>query len=238
MLGYYSADGILGHNQTLQRWLVGKFNIDIDARRLLWTYGGQHGLSTIIHALTRPKLLYLTPAVQNPTGAQLTDSRRLEIMEICRRYKVLIIEDDVLYCPPSNRKSPLVAIAPDITIYVSSFSKYFAGGLRVGFMILPLSLKDSLQRALRASCMNISPLMVELVCRLVISNILSPSLMGFPALEGKGACHKSNIRSSHPVLVLEAYDTFHIHKTTDMRWLASFLLFYFHNMDKLSQTLK
>lgn len=214
VLGYYSADGILGHNQTLQRWLMGKFNIDIDARRLLWTYGGQHGLSTIIHALTRPKetilseglcypefihacqqserklvpvkvdqygldpedlalackrhrpkLLYLTPAVQNPTGAQLTDSRRLEIIEICRRYKVLIIEDDVLYCPPSNRKSPLVAIAPDITIYVSSFSKYFAGGLRVGFMILPLSLKDSLQRALRASCMNISPLMVDLVCR-------------------------------------------------------------------------
>lgn len=214
VLGYYSADGILGHNQTLQQWLMTKFDTDIDARRLLWTYGGQHGLSTIIHAITRPKetilceglcypefihacqqaerklvpvkmdeqgldpddlvlhckrhrpkLLYLTPAIQNPTGVQLTDSRKLKIIEICRRYKVLIIEDDVLYCPPEHRKSPLVAIAPDITLYVSSFSKYFAGGLRVGFMILPLSLTEPLQRSLRASCMHVSPLMIDLVCR-------------------------------------------------------------------------
>ncbi len=47
-----------------------------------------------------------------------------------------IIEDDVLYCPPSHRRSPLVAIAPDINA-VGSFSKYFAGGLRLGFIILP-----------------------------------------------------------------------------------------------------
>ena len=214
VLGYHSTDGLLGHSDTLQQWLTTKFNIDIDARRLLWTYGGQHGLSIIIHALTRPKetilteglcypefihacqqserklvpvkvdeqgldpdelvlhcrrhrpkLLYLTPAIQNPTGAQLTDSRRLKIIEICRLYKVLIIEDDVLYCPPTHRKSPLVAIAPDITVYVGSFSKYFSGGLRVDFIIFPLSLKDPLQRSLRASCMHISPLMIDLVCR-------------------------------------------------------------------------
>lgn len=214
VLDYHSADGIQGHNQTLQAWLMTRFRSEIDRRRLVWTYGGQHGLSVLIQGLTRPKetilteglcyaefihacqqserklvpvrldqqgidpedlelhckrhrpkLLYLTPAIQNPTGAQISDSRRLRIIEICRRYQVLIVEDDVLYCPPSHRKTPLVAIAPDITLFVGSFSKYFAGGLRVGYLILPLSMKDSLQRALRASCMHVSPLMVDLVCR-------------------------------------------------------------------------
>lgn len=221
VLDYYSADGIHGHNETLRQWLMTKFNINIDARRLVWTHGGQHGISLIIQALSRPKdtilaeglcypefiyacqqserklvpvkvdqhgldpedlalhckrhrpkLLYLTPGIQNPTGAQLTDSRRLKIIEICRRYNVLIIEDDVLYCPPSHRKSPLVAIAPDITLYVGSFSKYFAGGLRLGFIILPLSFKDLLQRALRASCMYVSPLIIDLVCRWLTSGAM------------------------------------------------------------------
>lgn len=113
----------------------------------------------------RPRLLHLTSAVQNPTGVQMSDTRRLKIIEICRRFDVLIIEDDVLYCPPSQRRSPLVSIAPDITLYVGSFSKYFAGGLRVGYMILPSNLKLSMQKALRTSCMHVSPILVDLVCR-------------------------------------------------------------------------
>jgi DNA-binding transcriptional MocR family regulator len=214
VLDYYSAEGLHGHNRTLQHWLNDRLNVDIDNRRLIWTYGGQHSLAIILQSLSRPKdtilveglcyaefinacqqaerklvpvqldeagivpedlelhckrhkprLLYLTPAIQNPTGTQINDSRRLKIIEICRRYNVLIIEDDVLYCPPSHRKTPLVAIAPDITIYVGSFSKYFAGGLRVGYLIMPLTLKDTLQRTLRANCMHISPLMIDLVCR-------------------------------------------------------------------------
>lgn len=113
----------------------------------------------------RPRLLYMTPAIQNPTGVALSDSRRLKIIEICRRFDVLIIEDDVLYCPPEHRRSPLVTIAPDITLYIGSFSKYFAGGIRVGYMVLPTNLKLPLQKALRASCMHVSPILVDLVCR-------------------------------------------------------------------------
>lgn len=214
VLDYCSAEGLQGHNQTLQHWLGQRFNSDIDSRRLLWTYGGQHGLSVLIQALTRPKetilveglcypeflhscqqserklvpirldeqgiipedlelhcqrhkprLLYLTPAIQNPTGVYLSDSRRLRVIEICRRYQVLIIEDDVLYCPPAHRRTPLVAIAPDITLFVGSFSKYFSGGLRVGYLIMPLSLSLPMQKSLRASCMHVSPLMIDLVCR-------------------------------------------------------------------------
>lgn len=214
VLGYHSAAGLQGHNQVLRQWLFEKWQYDVDSRRLCWTYGGQHGLSAILQAMTRPaevilveglcyaelvhachqserkvvplkldehgidpddlqlqcqrhkpKLLYLTPAVQNPTGVQLSDSRRLKVIEICRRFGVMIIEDDVLYCPPEDRKTPLVAIAPDITIYVGSFSKYFSGGIRVGYLIFPLALQVALQKSLRANCMNVSPLLVDLVCR-------------------------------------------------------------------------
>lgn len=113
----------------------------------------------------RPRLLYLTPSIQNPTGVRLSDARRLKIIEICRRFDVLIIEDDVMYCSPDERCSPLVSIAPDIVLYIGSFSKYFAGGVRVGYMVLPSSLQLSMKQALRTSCMNVSPLLLDLVCR-------------------------------------------------------------------------
>ncbi|CDT56095.1 hypothetical protein VCR4J2_60048 [Vibrio coralliirubri] len=69
-------------------------------------------------------------------------------------------------------------------------------------------------------------------------NIHSPSLMDSPVSEGKGQYHRNNIHNSHPVWVLEACDISHIHRTTDKRWLASFLLFCFHKTDKLSQILR
>lgn len=113
----------------------------------------------------RPRLLHLTPALQNPTGVAMSDTRRLKIIAICRRFDVLIIEDGVMYCPPELRRPPLCSIAPDITLYVGSLSKYFAGGIRVGYIVLPTSLKHPLQKALRSSCMHVSPILVDMVCR-------------------------------------------------------------------------
>lgn len=214
LLGYYSAEGLIGHCQTLQEWLSNKYTTNIDVGRLLWTYGGQHGLTLIIQTLSRtkdtilvegicypdfidichlserkvvpvkidgsgivpedlelhckrhnPKFLYITPQVQNPTGVQLNSNRQREIIDICRRYNVMIIEDDVLYCPPQRRRTPFFIQAPDITLYVGSFSKYFAGGVRIGFLIIPHSKKNQLIRGLKTNCLQVSPILIDLVCR-------------------------------------------------------------------------
>ncbi len=85
------------------------------------------------------KLVYLVPTFQNPTGRTLTLSRRKQVAEILRRHDALLLEDD----PYSDlrytgeRVPPIKSFAPDQVVYVSTLSKTFAPGLRVGFCVAP-----------------------------------------------------------------------------------------------------
>ncbi len=83
-----------------------------------------------------PKMLYTIPEHQNPTGSTLPKERRLKIIEICHKYEIPILEDD---CYVDNRfegeAEPAFASLDDsgMVIYVGSFSKLIAPGLRLGF---------------------------------------------------------------------------------------------------------
>lgn len=85
----------------------------------------------------RPKLLYLNPDHQNPTGARLALERREKVIDLCRRYNVALLEDDPYgeICFDGPRHPPLHALDDDGTvIYLSTFSKTLAPGLRLGWM--------------------------------------------------------------------------------------------------------
>ena len=83
------------------------------------------------------KFIYTIPTFQNPSGQTITLARRKKIVELARCYGTIIIEDD----PYSDlryrgRALPsLKALAPDNVIYVSTLSKTFAPGLRLGFCL-------------------------------------------------------------------------------------------------------
>ena len=83
-----------------------------------------------------PKMLYTIPEHQNPTGSTLPKDRRLKIIDICHKYGIPILEDD---CYVDNRfegePEPAFASLDDsgMVIYVGSFSKLIAPGLRMGF---------------------------------------------------------------------------------------------------------
>jgi 2-aminoadipate transaminase len=87
----------------------------------------------------RPKLLYVIPEFQNPTGRTLPLARREALVELCRRHGVLILED-VAYreiafdegAPPS-----LWSLAPDVVVQAGTFSKLFAPGVRMGWAAGP-----------------------------------------------------------------------------------------------------
>src|SRR5437773_8739666 len=81
----------------------------------------------------------LIPTFQNPTGTTLTAERREKLAEFSRRRTVPIVEDDP-YSLVRFEGEPLPALfdySEKTSIYMSSFSKTVAPGLRVGFMILP-----------------------------------------------------------------------------------------------------
>jgi len=113
-----------------------------------------HGMITdaLENALrTGPKFIYLLPNFQNPTGATLPLDRRLKIIEMADRYGVPIVEDDpygqlrfegdhippVVHLDNQFRASTNGSTYSGNVIYLSTFSKTLAPGLRLAWIIAP-----------------------------------------------------------------------------------------------------
>ncbi len=95
------------------------------------------------------KFIYLVTTFQNPTGRTLSEQRRREVAEIIKAKNALVIEDDP-YGDLRFRGQPVPALhtfAPENTVYVSTLSKIFAPGLRLGFCVAPPLIREWLYRA-------------------------------------------------------------------------------------------
>ena len=99
------------------------------------------------------KFLYLIPNYQNPTGVMLSADRRTEILAICAREEIFIVEDNPYGLLGFDRPSPNAMRAQDSenVIYLGSFSKTIASGLRVGWALVPQSIKDKIVIASESS---------------------------------------------------------------------------------------
>lgn len=103
-------------------------------------------------ASTGARVFYALPTLQNPTARTMGRERRADIVKIARARNLWIVEDDV-YAPYARHLglSPIAALAPERTLYVSSWSKVLSPGLRVGFLVAPAGeVFDRCVRATRA----------------------------------------------------------------------------------------
>lgn len=95
------------------------------------------------------KFVYLVTTFQNPTGRTLSIERRRKVADIIRAKNALVIEDDP-YGDLRFRGEAVPALhtfAPENTVYVSTLSKIFAPGLRLGFCVAPPLIRDWLYTA-------------------------------------------------------------------------------------------
>ena len=94
----------------------------------------------------RVKFLYTIPNFHNPAGVTLAVERRAEILEICRAHDVLVVEDNPygLLGFDGQIYPALRSMDPDNVVYLGSFSKTFASGLRVGWVLAPHAVREKL----------------------------------------------------------------------------------------------
>ncbi|WP_028009482.1 PLP-dependent aminotransferase family protein [Solimonas flava] len=113
-----------------------------------------------------PKALYVNPTLLNPTTATLPLARREAIAEIARRYGVPIIEDDAYACLPERPPPAIATLAPELTFYLSGFSKCLGAGLRVAYMTTPnVRYTARLSAVLRTTAVMASPILTALATR-------------------------------------------------------------------------
>jgi len=88
----------------------------------------------------KPKMMYVIPTFQNPTGRTLSLERRKALAEMAAKYGFVIAEDDpyrdLRY---SGEALPSISSFDEEgwVVYMSSFSKYIAPGLRMGAAVIP-----------------------------------------------------------------------------------------------------
>ncbi len=95
----------------------------------------------------RPKLLYVMPNLQNPSGITYSLEKRARLMGLARYYNAYVLEDDYLSELGYTGKplAPLKAMdRDDRIIYLKSFSKIFMPGLRLAFLNMPAHLSQRL----------------------------------------------------------------------------------------------
>lgn len=101
----------------------------------------------------RARFAYLLPNFQNPTGRTMSEARRAAVIAVAKKANLPIVEDNPYgelwfdEAPPL----PLTARNPEGCIYLGSFSKVLAPGLRLGFMVAPKAIYPKLLQAKQAA---------------------------------------------------------------------------------------
>jgi 2-aminoadipate transaminase len=100
-----------------------------------------------------PRFLYVLPNFQNPTGRTMTEDRRAALSSRAAELGLPLVEDnpygDLWFDTPPPL--PLAARNPEGCVYLGSFSKVLAPGLRLGFLVAPNALYPKLLQAKQAA---------------------------------------------------------------------------------------
>lgn len=133
-----AVSGFMAFDPVLRGVALDEDGLDVD------------GFATLLATLpTPPKLVYVIPDFQNPSGRTMSVARRVALVELCRRHGVLIIED-VAYSQLGFDDEPrpsLWSLGPDVVVQIGTFSKVFFPGVRLGWAIGPAAVVAQLRVA-------------------------------------------------------------------------------------------
>lgn len=126
------------------------------------------------------KLIYVMPNFQNPTGTSMSHAKRVALIELAKKYRVPILEDnfvgDLVYgseLPPSLRSLPG---GKDVVIHQGTFSKALCPGLRLGWLVAPPEVAARLLLAKRTSDLSTNSIAQIILARYLEEGLYSKHL--------------------------------------------------------------
>jgi DNA-binding transcriptional MocR family regulator len=114
-----------------------------------------------------PKVLYLLPSLANPYVHMMPEDRRRQIAGIARKYGLHIIENDAFGPVATHRPPPVSVFAPDLSVYLTTFTKCTVSGLRAGYAVVPDHLLPAMTARLIVFGWMATPLICEVASRWV-----------------------------------------------------------------------
>ncbi|WP_459213681.1 MocR-like pyridoxine biosynthesis transcription factor PdxR [Paenibacillus ehimensis] len=127
----------------------------------------------------RIKMVFINPNYQNPTGAALDAERRIELLDVASELGLPIVEDDPfsLTAYDGTPPKPLKSMDPiGSVLYIGSFSKIAAPGLRVGWMVAPHSVVERLADARQQMDFGLSVVPQQMAAQFLKSPYVQPHL--------------------------------------------------------------
>ena len=135
----------------------------------------------------RARLVYLLPNFQNPTGRTMDEARRQAVVERCAQLGLPFLEDnpygDLWY--DEEPAAPLTARNPDGGMYLGSFSKVLAPGLRLGYIVAPKHIYPKLLQAKQAADLHTPTFNQRMVAEVIQNGFLDRHVPTIRALYKK-----------------------------------------------------
>ncbi|BAL93585.1 aminotransferase-like domain-containing protein [Rubrivivax gelatinosus] len=146
-------------------------------------------------AVAGARFIYLLPNFQNPSGRCLSDERRRALAAAAAAAGLPIVEDnpygDLWYDQPPP--APVSAHAGDNAVYLGSFSKVLAPGLRLGWMLAPRALFPKLLQAKQAADLHTPGFNQRIVYEVVKDGFLEQHV---PTIRARYAAHRDAMRAA------------------------------------------
>ncbi|MFP8779673.1 PLP-dependent aminotransferase family protein [Hydrogenophaga sp. RWCD_12] len=147
-------------------------------------------VADLVAKATGARFLYVLPNFQNPTGRSMSEARRQALVDAAKAAGLPIIEDnpygDLWFDQPPPR--PLTARNPEGCIYLGSFSKVLAPGLRLGYVIAPKTIMPKLLQAKQAADLHSPSFNQRMVAEVLKDGFIDRHVPTIRALY-KAQCH-------------------------------------------------
>ncbi len=139
---------------------------------------------------TRLRAVFAMPNMQNPTSVTMPLKRREDLIDVMRRHGVFMVEDDAFGFLLEKRAPSFSELCPELSFFTSTFSKSWAPGLRVAYLVVPEAYRARAIRAQGSTIWMPTPIMMSFVSELISG----------PDYDGVVAMKRKEIRKRQKIL--------------------------------------